>query len=95
MREQVDNACRAVGRDPATLERSVSIMVDQTGTKEIGPSMKPDTADPLTGSPEQIADGIRAFATEGVGHLQMYLVPNTIQSIERFGAVLEALDRSA
>jgi alkanesulfonate monooxygenase SsuD/methylene tetrahydromethanopterin reductase-like flavin-dependent oxidoreductase (luciferase family) len=92
MRELVDDACRQVGRDPATLERSVSIMVDQTGTKEIGPSMKPDTADPLTGSPEEIAAGIRAFAAEGISHLQMYLVPNTIQSIERFGAVLEILD---
>jgi alkanesulfonate monooxygenase SsuD/methylene tetrahydromethanopterin reductase-like flavin-dependent oxidoreductase (luciferase family) len=92
LRELVDGACLGVGRDPTTLERSVSIMVDQTGTKEIGPSMKPDTADPLTGSPEEIAAGIRAFAAEGVGHLQMYLIPNTISSIERFGAVLEALD---
>lgn len=92
LRELVDHACREVGRDPATLERTVSIMVDQTGTKEIGPSMKPETADPLTGSPEEIAAGIRAFADDGVSHVQMYLVPNTIHSIERFGKVLEALD---
>lgn len=92
MRELVDDACRRVGREPATLQRTVSIMVDQTGTKEIGPSMKPDTADPLTGSPAEIAAGIRAFANEGISHLQLYLVPNTIQSIERFGAVLDVLD---
>ena len=92
MREQIDAACREVGRDPATLERTVSIMVDQTGTREIGDSMKPSTADPLTGSPEEIADGIRAFAAEGISHVQLYFVPNTIQSIERFGRVLEILD---
>lgn len=92
MREQIDAACREVGRDPATLERTVSIMVDQTGTREIGPSMKPETAEPLAGSPEEIAAGIRAFADEGISHLQLYLVPNTIQSIERFGHVLELLD---
>jgi alkanesulfonate monooxygenase SsuD/methylene tetrahydromethanopterin reductase-like flavin-dependent oxidoreductase (luciferase family) len=91
LRALVDDACREVGRDPATVERTVSIMVDQTGTRAIGPSMHPDTAEPLTGSPEEIAAGIRAFAAQGISHLQMYLVPNTIQSIERFGRVLEVL----
>lgn len=93
LRELVDAACREVGRDPATLGRTLSIMVDQTGTREIGPSMKPDAAEPLTGSPEEIAAGLRAFAAEGISHLQLYLVPNTLPSIERFGRVLEALDR--
>jgi alkanesulfonate monooxygenase SsuD/methylene tetrahydromethanopterin reductase-like flavin-dependent oxidoreductase (luciferase family) len=90
MRELVDAACREVGRDPATVQRSVSIMVDQTGTRAIGPSMKPDGAEPLTGSPEEIATGLRAFADEGIDHLQLYLVPNTLASIERFAGVLEA-----
>ncbi|MEZ4521324.1 MAG: LLM class flavin-dependent oxidoreductase [Thermomicrobiales bacterium] len=93
MREQIDAACREVGRDPATLERTVSIMVDQTGTREIGASMKPDSAEPLSGSPEEIAAGIRAFAEEGISHIQLYFVPNTIESIERFGSVLELLDQ--
>ena len=63
-------------------------MVDQTGTREIGPSMKPDDAEPLTGSPEEIAAGLRAFEAEGIDHLQLYLVPNTLASIERFADVL-------
>lgn len=92
LREHVDALCREVGRDPATLERTVSIMVDQTGTREIGASMKPDTADPLSGSPEEIAAGIRAFAAQGISHIQLYFVPNTMRSIERFGRVLEILD---
>ena len=93
LREAVDAACRDVGRDPATVQRSVSIMVDQTGTREIGPSMKPENADPLTGSPEEIAAGLRAFEAEGIDHLQVYLVPNTIASIERFAGVLEIYKR--
>jgi alkanesulfonate monooxygenase SsuD/methylene tetrahydromethanopterin reductase-like flavin-dependent oxidoreductase (luciferase family) len=93
LRELVDTACRDAGRDPATLQRSVSIMVDQTGTREIGPSMKPEAADPLTGSPAEIAAGLRAFAAEGIDHLQLYLVPNTLASIERFAAVLAELGR--
>jgi alkanesulfonate monooxygenase SsuD/methylene tetrahydromethanopterin reductase-like flavin-dependent oxidoreductase (luciferase family) len=94
LRDLVDAACRDVGRDPATLQRSISIMVDQTGTREIGPSMKPDSAEPLSGSPEEIAAGLRAFAAEGISHLQLYLVPNTLASIDRFAAVLAALGRA-
>jgi alkanesulfonate monooxygenase SsuD/methylene tetrahydromethanopterin reductase-like flavin-dependent oxidoreductase (luciferase family) len=91
LRAAVDAACREVGRDPASLERSISIMVDQTGRLEIGPSMKPDSAQPLTGSPEQIAAGLRAFAAEGVSHIQMYFAPPTLGSIEAFAPVLELL----
>lgn len=93
MRDHVDALCRELGRDPATLERTVSIMVDQTGTREIGFSMKPDVAEPLTGSPEEIAAGIRAFADQGISHIQLYFAPNTIQSIERFEKVLALLDQ--
>ena len=93
MRELVDAACRDAGRDPATLERTVSIQVDPTGTGEIPVSMSPDTAAPLSGSPQEIAASIREFAQQGISHLQVALVPNTIESIENFGRVLEELDR--
>ena len=93
LRQLVDAACHEVGRDPSTLERSVSITVDQTDSREVPTSMAPNTAKPLTGSPQAIAAGIRAFANEGISHLQMYLVPNTIESIEDFGRVLEELQQ--
>jgi alkanesulfonate monooxygenase SsuD/methylene tetrahydromethanopterin reductase-like flavin-dependent oxidoreductase (luciferase family) len=92
-RELVDAACRDAGRDPATLERTVSIQVDPTGTGKIPMSMEPDTATPLSGSPQDIAAGIRDFAQQGITHLQVALVPNTIETIEIFGKVLEELDR--
>jgi alkanesulfonate monooxygenase SsuD/methylene tetrahydromethanopterin reductase-like flavin-dependent oxidoreductase (luciferase family) len=93
LRELVDGACRDAGRDPATLERTISIQVDPTGTGKIPMSMAPDTAKPLCGSPQEIAAGIREFAQQGITHLQVALVPNTIESIENFGKVLEELDR--
>ena len=92
-RELVDAACRDAGRDPATLERTISIQVDPTGTGKIPVSMAPDTATPLSGSPQEIAASIRDFAQQGITHLQVALVPNTIQTIEIFGKVLEELDR--
>ncbi|MGH9175333.1 MAG: LLM class flavin-dependent oxidoreductase [Vicinamibacterales bacterium] len=95
LRETVDAACHDVGRDPATVERTISIMIDMTGKREIGPSMQPDSADPLTGSPAEIGAGLTAIANEGISHIHAYLVPNTIQSIDAFAGVLDELERAA
>ena len=91
--EMLDAACRDAGRDPADIERTISIMVDPSGRHEVPVSMHPETAVPVTGSPEEIAASLKAFADLGVGHLQMYLVPNTLETIEGFHKVLEAMGR--
>ena len=93
LRDNIDAACREVDVDPAAIERTVSIIVDQSGRHEVPTSMDPDTAVPLTGSPEEIAAGLKAFADEGIRHIQIYLVPNTLETIERFRKVLEAMGR--
>ena len=93
LRENVDAACREVDRDPTDIERTASIIVDPSGRKEVPASMDPDTATPLTGSPEEIAAGLQAFADQGIGHVQMYLVPNTLETLEHFRKVLEAMGR--
>ncbi|MCZ6870569.1 MAG: LLM class flavin-dependent oxidoreductase [Gammaproteobacteria bacterium] len=91
-RAHVDEACRAVGRDPAEVGRSVSIIVNLTDRSDIPKSMDPSSAQPLGGPPEEIAAGLRAFAGQGIDHLQIYLAPNTVRSIESFAPVLEAFD---
>ena len=55
--------------------------------------MDPDTATPLTGSTEEIAAGLQVFADQGISHLQIYLVPNTLETLERFHKVLQAMGR--
>ncbi len=86
--EKVDAACRAAGRDPATIARmaTVYVRVGASGSSE------PD-ATPLAGSTEEIAAGLRAYAAAGVSHVQVRLEPNTPAGIEAFAPVLEALDR--
>ena len=64
-------------------------MVDLTGRREIRPSMEPDVAEPLTGSPEEIAATLRAFAAEGIAHMQVYPIPNTLAGIEALAPVME------
>jgi alkanesulfonate monooxygenase SsuD/methylene tetrahydromethanopterin reductase-like flavin-dependent oxidoreductase (luciferase family) len=86
--EKVDAACEAAGRDPTTLGRSAAVIV------EVGPH-EPSamTGPPLTGSPAEIAAGLRAHAAAGLSHIQVWLEPNTPAGIEAFAPVLEELDR--
>ena len=51
------------------------------------------TGPPLTGSPAEIAAGLRAHAGAGLAHVQVWLEPNTPAGIEAFAPVLEELDR--
>jgi probable F420-dependent oxidoreductase len=95
LREKVDAACQAAGRNPATLGKTVAAYVDFTDTPGGPTSFNGSGAPPLTGTPEQIADEMRAYAAEGIEHVQVHILPMTATSIERFVPVLEALDRDA
>lgn len=93
LRERVDAACREVGREPATLERTVAVLVQlERGevTRRGGPE---EDAPPLSGTPDELAAELRAFAAEGISHVQLVLHPITVESIERLTPMLEALDR--
>jgi len=85
----VDQACRDAGRDPTTLERTAAVLVrfpDGAG--------RPGAVDPpVEGSPEQMADALRAFADAGIGHVQLVLDPIIVDSIKALERVLEHLDR--
>jgi probable F420-dependent oxidoreductase len=93
LRERVDAACRAEGRAPATLERTAAVLVDLTEGRGVPQSVNPSGAPPLAGTPEEIAAALRAYAREGISHVQLYIVPMTLAGLERFAPVLELLDR--
>jgi alkanesulfonate monooxygenase SsuD/methylene tetrahydromethanopterin reductase-like flavin-dependent oxidoreductase (luciferase family) len=78
-----------VGRDPTTIEVSVG-----TGVELLAPGQqpKPDT-EWITGSAEQIAEELHAFAEAGVTHLIVSLDPEGVASIEQFARVLEIVDQ--
>jgi len=94
IRQKIDAACAAVGRDPASLGRTVAILVEVPGQKARLVSTSPTgSGEPLTGSPAAIADALRGFAREGISHIQVVHVPNTVAGIEAFAPILEQLDR--
>ena len=80
-------AFRAVGRDPATLTRSASVLVDFDD-----PYGRPGQVVPsLTGSPRELADAYLRYAETGVDHLQLYPDPCTVDGIKRCAEALEYL----
>ena len=93
LRELVDAACREVGRDPAQVERTVAVQVRLPGGhgRIQGDYAKPG-APPLEGDPDEVAEVLRAYAREGIGHVQLVLDPITRGSIEAFAPVLARLD---
>ncbi len=62
---ELERACQEVGRDPATLRRSLDIQVDQLGLYDEGEK-------PISGSSEEIAEAILAFQEIGVDEVRCY-----------------------
>jgi alkanesulfonate monooxygenase SsuD/methylene tetrahydromethanopterin reductase-like flavin-dependent oxidoreductase (luciferase family) len=94
VRDGVDAACRAVGRDPAEVERTVALLVafaDAVGRPSGDDSEAEST--PISGEdPGALAATLRDFAAEGVAHVQLVLDPITVNSIRALEPVLSALD---
>jgi alkanesulfonate monooxygenase SsuD/methylene tetrahydromethanopterin reductase-like flavin-dependent oxidoreductase (luciferase family) len=89
LRETVDAACRAAGRDPASVEGTACVMVHYP---EHGSNRTPYDIPPLTGTPEEIAEELRAYAREGISHVQVSLEPMLPATLAAFQPVLELLD---
>jgi alkanesulfonate monooxygenase SsuD/methylene tetrahydromethanopterin reductase-like flavin-dependent oxidoreductase (luciferase family) len=93
LRASGDAACVEVGRHPATLGRSASVVVNlPMGQAQSGQRSSAQSEQPGTASPEEIAEMLRSYAREGLSHVQLWLTPNTIAGLEWFAAVLDLLD---
>jgi alkanesulfonate monooxygenase SsuD/methylene tetrahydromethanopterin reductase-like flavin-dependent oxidoreductase (luciferase family) len=92
LRERIDAACRAAGRDPAAVQRTVALYVAMPGaTGGRGDPSVPRAA-PLSGEPDALAGTLRAFAAEGVAHVQLVLDPITPDSVAALAPTLALLD---
>jgi alkanesulfonate monooxygenase SsuD/methylene tetrahydromethanopterin reductase-like flavin-dependent oxidoreductase (luciferase family) len=88
----IDAACRGAGRDPATLERTVALIVAMPGALGRGSSVSEESFEPIPGDADRLAPTLRAFADAGVAHVQLVLDPITVESIAALEPVLAALD---
>jgi FMNH2-dependent dimethyl sulfone monooxygenase len=88
----LDAACRRVGRDPATLERTVGVSIRYPNATTPGPSADPTRT--LMGdpdSPRPVADGLRAFADAGYPEVMVWLEPMDVGALERLAGSVASL----
>ena len=76
---------------PATLERTVTVGVKLPG--HYYPS-RTANVEPIAGSPEEIAEKLHAFTDLGVSHIQIFLVPPTIEGLDYIAPAIEMLKSS-
>jgi alkanesulfonate monooxygenase SsuD/methylene tetrahydromethanopterin reductase-like flavin-dependent oxidoreductase (luciferase family) len=94
IRDGVDDACRDVGRDPVEVERTVAILVRLPGgAGRLQGDLDQGRLPPVSSEPEELAETLRAFAGEGISHVQLVLDPITKPSIEALAPALAILDR--
>lgn len=86
--ERIDRSCREVGRDPATLEKTVAVLVkfdDEPGPRSAA-------GHPIRGTPREMADVLAEIEALGVVEVQLVLDPITLESIEQAAVVKDLLD---
>jgi alkanesulfonate monooxygenase SsuD/methylene tetrahydromethanopterin reductase-like flavin-dependent oxidoreductase (luciferase family) len=95
LRAQVAAACAKVGRDPATVQATVVVLVRMPGGKgrRQGDGSLDSTPNPVAGPPDVIAEELRAYARAGVAEVQLVVDPITLESLEGLAPALELLDR--
>jgi alkanesulfonate monooxygenase SsuD/methylene tetrahydromethanopterin reductase-like flavin-dependent oxidoreductase (luciferase family) len=98
MLSAIDSACDEVGRDPGSLTRTAGVLVALPGEH---PSRERNViwrqmlaGNNLTGSIEEIAAELLRYRDRGITHVQVILDPLTVEGIEEFAGVLDALDRA-
>jgi probable F420-dependent oxidoreductase len=87
---RVNSILSRLGRDPSEISRSVCVF---TAT-ELAPGEEPvdEDVEPLSGTTDEIAAGLVAFAEAGADEVILIPSPNTERAIRRFGEVLARLD---
>ena len=80
---RVDQACAAADRDPATLHKSLALLVafDEAITRR-------GSINPIPGEPAAVTDALGRLQEAGVDHCQLILDPITESSMERLAPVL-------
>ena len=80
----LEAVCAELGRDPASIGRSVGARVRPLDPAGIRPSA-------ISGSAEEIADAVRSFREAGFTRLEMMLAPGRLDALEALAPVVEAI----
>ena len=89
VKARVDEIAEAAGRRPGAVEATAAVHVrlDGGSGRQMGDHSDVEVQ-PLTGSPQELADQLRAFEAAGATHVQLVVDPITRSTIEWLGDVL-------
>jgi len=89
----IDEAARAVGRDPSEVGRTTALYWQfEGGVGRRQGDEEQHSAAPRSGSPAELAEVLRSLAALGASHVQLVLDPITTASVEQASRALELLD---
>ncbi len=89
LRDTVDAACEAVGRDPSEVQRTAALLVSFPDAVGRRTAFGAAPIEAIASDPAALAEALASFADAGVSHVQLVLDPITVDSIERLAAVVE------
>jgi alkanesulfonate monooxygenase SsuD/methylene tetrahydromethanopterin reductase-like flavin-dependent oxidoreductase (luciferase family) len=92
MTDQLDRICEGIGRDPATIGRSIGVWVEPGDAKSVEAT---GFGVAITGSVEQIAETIARFTEVGVTRVEVMPWPPTIDTLEQLAPVFAMLGHGA
>lgn len=82
--ESLEAICEEMGRDPASIGRSVGVYAHPLEPAGMRPSR-------LSGSAEEITDGIRAFRDAGYTQVELMYAPPTMAALDALAPVVDAI----
>jgi alkanesulfonate monooxygenase SsuD/methylene tetrahydromethanopterin reductase-like flavin-dependent oxidoreductase (luciferase family) len=89
---RVDNACRSLDRDPAEVERTAAVYIQLSrGSGRRAGSAEKQESTPISGSHEDIAEELSAFARVGLKHIQVVLDPIDAKGVEELAEIARHL----
>ncbi len=83
IKDRFDSVCRQVGRDPDSIEKSVLVAISTSSLDEKLRQFFIDEgfAEPISGTPEQVATSLRAFFDLGISEIQMLPLEDSPEGI--------------
>jgi alkanesulfonate monooxygenase SsuD/methylene tetrahydromethanopterin reductase-like flavin-dependent oxidoreductase (luciferase family) len=88
---RVDDVCRAAGRDPATLSRSLEALVRTIPADDDTPADHNE----LRGSADELAATLLRYVPLGIDHLVVTVLPQSAEGVRSFRPVIDELERQS
>jgi alkanesulfonate monooxygenase SsuD/methylene tetrahydromethanopterin reductase-like flavin-dependent oxidoreductase (luciferase family) len=89
LQEALDQACRAIGRDPASIRRSVDIAIAPDGDQDT--ARRSGLGGALVGSVAEITEAVAEFGTAGIDEVRLAVAPDDSDHLAKAAEIVALL----